>query len=803
MLKAKTTNLQYDEIGRLNERTEEDGTTTWVYDIATNGIGLVASVGTSDGYTQSFTYDNLSRVLSETEVIEGTSYTTSYAYDNLGRIETITYPSGFGIKHIYNQYFFLAEIHDLSDDGLIWQANAYNAKGQLLQQTLGNGQVTNFTYDDLRDYLERIHTASGANLIQDLSFTFNDIGHLTQRKDDRQNLTENFLYDDLNRLTSAEVVGAQTITTSYDILGNITFKSDVGTYSYGENGAGPHAVTSIVPVNNNVCIPSATTDITYTSFDKVKTLRQSINRLEIKYGAGHQRIVQREYRGDMLERTKIHVGNLYEKEIKGALTREKHYIRGDGGVVAVYEKRSDNQNTFKYWHKDHLGSLHAVTSQSGFLDEELSYDAWGKRRNTDWTPTDDTPSVFYDRGFTGHEHIDLFGLVNMNGRVYDPVLGRFISPDPAIQDITDLQNLNRYTYVLNNPLSYTDPSGFFFKKIFRAIKKVVKKVFSFVKKNIVAIASIAIGVATGGALLFVTGLQFGTFLGGLVSAAGFSFGSTVAGSILSGGSLGTALRNGIKAAAITSFTAVASFGVGQFASQFSGISQFGVKAAAQGVVGGVKEIIRGGKFEHGFIEGTFESLTNTNNIKELTSNPIKQIFVKSVLSGTKDAIGGGKFANGAISAAFDSLTDKVSDNAFRNKAIDWFKKRNNSISTWIGNRLQKYNDLYNDIKNAGGTLNKARIGLDFISNNPLSGILAIGGGGLYLYTNEVDFDVGGISNNFKLFDFDIGAKLGASIALNLNKKRSVTLKIKTEFDTNLGQKDIDERGEELPIKINF
>jgi RHS repeat-associated protein len=91
-----------------------------------------------------------------------------------------------------------------------------------------------------------------------------------------------------------------------------------------------------------------------------------------------------------------------------------------------------------------------------------SFDAWGHRRNpNNWSQWENGTSYITDRGFTGHQHMDLFGLINMNGRIYDPDLGRFISPDPYVQMPGNTQNFNRYSYALNNPLVYTDPSGEF------------------------------------------------------------------------------------------------------------------------------------------------------------------------------------------------------------------------------------------------------------------------------------------------------------------------------------------------------
>ena len=110
-----------------------------------------------------------------------------------------------------------------------------------------------------------------------------------------------------------------------------------------------------------------------------------------------------------------------------------------------------------YTLKDHQGSLTATIC--GNTVERLSYDAWGRRRDPDGFGYSNVTHTF-DRGYTLHEHYDDFGLINMNGRCYDPVIGRMLSPDIAIQDEHDMQAYNRYTYCLNNPLRFTDPSGY-------------------------------------------------------------------------------------------------------------------------------------------------------------------------------------------------------------------------------------------------------------------------------------------------------------------------------------------------------
>ena len=106
-----------------------------------------------------------------------------------------------------------------------------------------------------------------------------------------------------------------------------------------------------------------------------------------------------------------------------------------------------------------FGSLTAISDATGNLVESLSYDPWGRRRNpNNWNDYNVTSTMF-DRGFTGHEHLPQFGLINMNGKVYDPFLARFLSPDPRVSNPENGQNFNRYSYALNNPFKYTDPDG--------------------------------------------------------------------------------------------------------------------------------------------------------------------------------------------------------------------------------------------------------------------------------------------------------------------------------------------------------
>ena len=191
----------------------------------------------------------------------------------------------------------------------------------------------------------------------------------------------------------------------------------------------------------------------------------------------------------------------------------------------------------------------AISDTAGNVVERLAFDPWGKRRYPNGLPDnlDAIVGVNTDRGYTMHEHLDEMGLIHMNGRIYDPLIGRFMSADPFIQSPSNLQSYNRYAYVMNNPLAYTDPSGYFsFKKFFRTVVAIAVAYytgqwtlaqwgttvtvhagaasFTFVQASAAAtIASGAVGgfagslIASGGDLK--AGLQ-GALTGGLFGAAG-------------------------------------------------------------------------------------------------------------------------------------------------------------------------------------------------------------------------------------------------------------------------------------------
>jgi len=165
--------------------------------------------------------------------------------------------------------------------------------------------------------------------------------------------------------------------------------------------------------------------------------------------------------------TRYYLGD-YEEEVTGTSTRKIHYVSGGDGLAALYVQ-NNGQDSLYFAFSDFQGNLIALAKADGSVAEKYAYDPWGNRRNPyDWQQVDTCTAFITHRGYTLHEHLDDFNLINMNGRMYDPRLGMFLSPDPYIQAPGDWLNYNRYSYCLNNPLMYTDPSGEFIHLIIGA-----------------------------------------------------------------------------------------------------------------------------------------------------------------------------------------------------------------------------------------------------------------------------------------------------------------------------------------------
>jgi RHS repeat-associated protein len=157
-------------------------------------------------------------------------------------------------------------------------------------------------------------------------------------------------------------------------------------------------------------------------------------------------------------------GGQYEVETQAGIETQRLYLDGSPYSASIVIEKTGSAAAQPYYiHRDYLGSVTQISDKFGNLAAEYSYDAWGRMRDiTSWQvyAPGTEPELLFGRGYTGHEHLIKLGLINMNARLYDPVLGRIISPDPLVgSDLTN--DFNRYIYCRNNPMMYTDQSGKF------------------------------------------------------------------------------------------------------------------------------------------------------------------------------------------------------------------------------------------------------------------------------------------------------------------------------------------------------
>ena len=166
----------------------------------------------------------------------------------------------------------------------------------------------------------------------------------------------------------------------------------------------------------------------------------------------HQRPLQKHYSADGSMEIKR---NIQTGEVEFIT-----YIGGDAYSAPLVLKSDGVKQEYLFLHRDYQGSILAITNEQGTVIEKRQFDAWGQlvKVQDQYGNVLDKMQIL-DRGYTGHEHLQSIGIIHMNGRLYDAKLHRFLQPDNFVQDPYNTQNFNRYGYVLNNPLKYTDPSG--------------------------------------------------------------------------------------------------------------------------------------------------------------------------------------------------------------------------------------------------------------------------------------------------------------------------------------------------------
>jgi len=422
--------------------------------------------------------------------------------------------------HLYNKAGYLTREGDGRDydesapysSPYYRKINAMSPRDQLVNVAYGNDAVDTWSHGPANGQMSTM-VSSVPGLpehLADLEYRYDAFGNLKLQTNHLLQAEERFIYDELQRLIDRIIepipeitpieptlsapapdpqpqplTQSEAVSYSYDALGNIITKSDyAGNYQYNHvrhqicaNGSlnhlatepGPHAVTAVsahirsrdgstsnvnyrmaYDANGNlICSEDGNLTVSYDAFNLPTAIQRGFITQNFNYGPDLQR-----YRQVMGPNTEtLYIDKLYER--KG--NKERYYI---GGYLVI-ERSSAGTDTHSYTHKDRLGSTVAITDGTGDVKVRQGFGPFGKARNSNWVATDYLPGANHDtRGFTDHEHLDNTRLIHMNGRAYDYNLGRFLSVDPIIQFPQNSQSLNPYSYLMNNPMAGTDPTGY-------------------------------------------------------------------------------------------------------------------------------------------------------------------------------------------------------------------------------------------------------------------------------------------------------------------------------------------------------
>jgi RHS repeat-associated protein len=537
--KTQTRVFHYDRLGRL-ERIDDplQKVTRWIYDQGVNALGRLsetiapATTENPNGNYVLYQYEpttpsHARGFLRQIDTgLDDTVYSVKFGYDDAGRIDRIDYPNlGNGppiaAKYHYDTSGVLTDLDEIGSNATrpIWQLEE-TFQGHLVQrESFGNGASTIYGYDPERRWLDSIQTTLGAGVAQQFAYSHYGNGLLRNRTTSTEQ--REHTYDEINRLsfTTDTLTGGTTVTKfyGYDAIGNITRRDNVGLlYMLGK----PHLLQSanansyVYDPNGNVSqrggsdIPGGVQNFEYTPFDlpsSITTGSGAAARTTLfEYTADAVRAIRRDP-----DTTRHFVGDLYQRVVTtgtSSTVEERFALYAGGRQLSEVVRKNGNDETL-FFHTDRQSSVSTITT-GNLASHQQVFDSFGAAIDP---PTPEVTRA----GFTGHEHDNDLGLIDMKGRIYDPFAGRFTSADPIIQAPFFSQGLNRYSYVFNDPVNNVDPSGFFGEDAYRGVLGILRMGY---------------GSSGGGAAV-------GSLLGGLLGGVGGGVRAAVAPG-LGGGSPG-------------------------------------------------------------------------------------------------------------------------------------------------------------------------------------------------------------------------------------------------------------------------
>lgn len=487
-----TASFTYDLLGRVRVHTNADGSTSkYRYDGTSTRAGQLTELTTFNAAGEQLTrlaYDyvpvgtngagKLTRV---TRTMGGMSFDVHLDYDAYGRMSKLSYPFvdgyAFAVARSYDDNGHLIAVRDAYTNTPYWTLTAADQGYRIGREQAGDGTETQWTYQPRAGRVALLSTyrvGSPSTPLQQIGLEYDAKGELVTRSDSTDFArSRRYEYDLLGRLTRVvRQHGTGTATElerfTYDGIGNLASRSTLGSYVYGSSR--PHAVTSVGAstyaydsrgnqiTRTGPAVAGGAQQIDYTPFNLPSRITTGTGAgqtsLDITYDADHRRV----YTIDNAGKQTWYADEIYEREQTTSTSAQHRYrIYGPGRVVAEIVRAQPvigsptGTASIRYLHADPIGSPDLVTDATGATLERPQFEPFGNTLDASATPSTVA-------GFTGHRRAEN-GLIDMRGRYYDPALGRFLSPDPIVDDPHASQALNRYSYVRNRPLKFLDPSG--------------------------------------------------------------------------------------------------------------------------------------------------------------------------------------------------------------------------------------------------------------------------------------------------------------------------------------------------------
>jgi RHS repeat-associated protein len=475
---GNTTVFDRDEAGRVHHVTDQSGTATIFWDDSPHGVGKSTGSSSVDGVTTEAQFDTFGRPTQQTYGLGTESFVTSTSYDGAGRLLNLTYPDTPGytqlvLSHGYDSHGALKSVTNVATSEVLWSigdGQAREPSGRVNIEHLGANLFSIRSHDALNNFLTGVSTTyevgGQQTSLQDDSFTYYPNGSLESRTTDSDTV-ETFGYDALNRLQDWDG-GARGwhVTYQYGDDGNLTNRirtdrhADDLTFNYGEGGAGRHALSSTTwgayqyDLAGRQTTAPGRSITSYTNLDLPRAATTSQGLTTFAYDASGARLEKQ----SPVE-TEVSIGTLYQRVTARQTGGAEHllYVYNDERVIATI-RRAGGTETTEFQQTDNVGTPTATFN--GDVVTRTFTDPFGNITSIDDPKVPGSGQSPTGHGLGEHELDADLGIINFGGRLYDPAVGRFLTPDPIVGDALSLQGFNPYSLAFNNPTSFQDPSGY-------------------------------------------------------------------------------------------------------------------------------------------------------------------------------------------------------------------------------------------------------------------------------------------------------------------------------------------------------